>query len=629
MILPMAKIRILGLRDDLERTVQIILDLGLLHLARLQPKTEALRPVEHAPVQQRRQRYVHDTLADIDVIVELLSCTLLRERPSAPRPTPRDWNHWVHVARRTRRSLERTKEHRQDLDKERSRLVHFVRFADTFEDMARAVGELTGQSAYSLVVPHTDVAALRIQMKATLGQAVEVHTRPLDSGDVAVLLLVPEDREQAIEHLLSDSGVLDLRLPLDCKSSSLRRAAPQMLERIEAIDEEIGEIETRRAETAMQLSAELARAKGAMEDWLRELEAMTRAAETRRSFVIEGWVPESSVAEVRQRIESSLGDMVAVEQVAEEEWEGEDAPVVLHNPGIFEPFEQITRMVPLPRYGTIDPTPFVGVFFPVFFGLILGDVGYAAVLLAISVVVRRQAKPDSRRQGIARIGTVCGFFTFAFGLAYGELFGDLGRHYLGMRPLLLDREEALLPFLGLTVAIGFVHVLLGLILGIVTGAHGPARHTVGRGLAAVMVLLIAVALMAAVDHLPAKLLTPVVVSILIVFPILIILEGIIAPIELLSTFSNILSYARIMALGTASVMMAVVANRLAGAMGSVLVGTLFALLFHLVNFVLGVFAPTIHSLRLHYVEFFGKFVSPGGIRYDPLRHWQPGDELAG
>ncbi|MDX2057111.1 MAG: V-type ATPase 116kDa subunit family protein, partial [Gemmatimonadales bacterium] len=107
------------------------------------------------------------------------------------------------------------------------------------------------------------------------------------------------------------------------------------------------------------------------------------------------------------------------------------------------------------------------------------------------------------------------------------------------------------------------------------------------------------------------------------FPVLVIAEGIIAPIEFLSTVSNVLSYARIMALGTASVMMAVVANRLAGSVGSVVVGVLFGLLFHLVNFVLGVFAPTVHGLRLHYVEFFGKFYSPGGAPFAPFGHWRP------
>jgi len=67
--------------------------------------------------------------------------------------------------------------------------------------------------------------------------------------------------------------------------------------------------------------------------------------------------------------------------------------------------------------------------------------------------------------------------------------------------------------------------------------------------------------------------------------------------------------------------MAVVANRMVGAFGGVVVGVMCALLFHLVNFVLGVFSPTIHMLRLHYVEFFGKFFSPGGIQYQPFRHW--------
>ncbi len=104
---------------------------------------------------------------------------------------------------------------------------------------------------------------------------------------------------------------------------------------------------------------------------------------------------------------------------------------------------------------------------------------------------------------------------------------------------------------------------------------------------------------------------------------MIILEGIVAAVELLGAIGHILSYARIMALGTASVMLAIVANRLAGAIGSALVGVLFALLFHLVNFALGLFSPTIHALRLHYVEFFGTFYSPGGTRYEPLGHWSP------
>ena len=98
-----------------------------------------------------------------------------------------------------------------------------------------------------------------------------------------------------------------------------------------------------------------------------------------------------------------------------------------------------------------------------------------------------------------------------------------------------------------------------------------------------------------------------------------------AVIELVGNFGQILSYVRIMALGMASLMLAVVANRMLGTMGSVLVGVLFALLFHLVNFAIGMFSPTIHALRLHYVEFFGRFLSPGGTTYRPLMHWHPSE----
>jgi V/A-type H+-transporting ATPase subunit I len=136
-----------------------------------------------------------------------------------------------------------------------------------------------------------------------------------------------------------------------------------------------------------------------------------------------------------------------------------------------------------------------------------------------------------------------------------------------------------------------------------------------------MVVLIVLALMAAFDMLPERFFTPLVITALVALPILIIGEGVLAPIEFVSTLGNVLSYARIMAVGTASVMMAIVANRMVGAFGAVWVGVLFALLFHLINFVLGVFSPTIHMLRLHYVEFFGKFYSPGGSQYRPFRHW--------
>ncbi len=171
-----------------------------------------------------------------------------------------------------------------------------------------------------------------------------------------------------------------------------------------------------------------------------------------------------------------------------------------------------------------------------------------------------------------------------------------------------------------------MHILLGLVLDVIAKLREGGREAIGPGVTLLMVALVVAALLAAVDVIPRGFFTPAVVAVLVLFPVLVVVEGILGPTELLSTLGHILSYARVMAVGTASVMMAVAANRMVGAFGSVLVGTLFALLFHLVNFALGVFSPTIHALRLHFVEFFGTFYSPGGTRYEPFGHWTPGPD---
>ncbi len=91
------------------------------------------------------------------------------------------------------------------------------------------------------------------------------------------------------------------------------------------------------------------------------------------------------------------------------------------------------------------------------------------------------------------------------------------------------------------------------------------------------------------------------------------------PIEFISLIGNILSYLRIAAIGLASVYLAKVANDMAGMVGNLIVGVILAILIHALNLVMGAFSPTIHSLRLHYVEFFRKFYEGGGRPYQPFR----------
>ncbi len=624
MILDMARVRVLGPKDELQPVLERIQDLGLVHFVESQ-ESGALRQLVRTPQQERHLRNVRQVAEDADTAIRLLGEAPTPSRRAAESLTlPRA----ALIAGRTRRALEALEDRRQQLEEERSLILKFQPFFSTFDKIALSGIDLDGIRIFYLVLRASgeqELLRVRAALRTALGDAFELFSQPSASGESAMVLAVSTADATRAEALLNEAGVQPLPLPDEFKEGGSTHTIQRMRARLKELPQDLAKVETERDRIANERGRDLARIQASLHDHLATITTMEKAVVTPRAFVFEGWIPSAARGDLERRLKRSFGDKVEVETISKEDWEGEMAPVVLKNPRLFRPFEAITRMMPLPQYGSVDPTPFVAVFFPMFFGIALGDIGYGALLAAVSLVLRFRSRPDTKRRAISEIGLACALFSIVFGFLYGELFGDLG-HRLGLHPILFSREETVIPFLGLALALGLVHIVIGLCLGAVNRFRGSKRHAIGRAMAAVMVVLVALALMAAFEMLPARFFTPLVITLLVLFPILIVAEGVLAPIELVSTIGNVLSYARIMAVGTASVMMAVVANRMTGAFGPVLVGLLFALLFHLINFVLGVFSPTIHMLRLHYVEFFGKFFSPGGVEYRPFRHWSPRED---
>jgi V/A-type H+-transporting ATPase subunit I len=127
----------------------------------------------------------------------------------------------------------------------------------------------------------------------------------------------------------------------------------------------------------------------------------------------------------------------------------------------------------------------------------------------------------------------------------------------------------------------------------------------------------------ATSFLPAHFFTPAMIVLLLGLVLVAVPAGplgvLLGPLEVLETVGNILSYLRLAAIGLSSVYLALVANRLAGLTGNILVGVIVALLLHSLNFALGILSPSIQSLRLHYVEFFRQFYQGGGLAYRPFK----------
>lgn len=618
MILKMSRIRMLGPRERLQTCLGCIQHVGLVQL--VEPaETESLIPLGLTLEQEHHVRSVRNVVEDVDSALELLGETPRPPKAAEEIPLPQA----ALIAGRTRRELEALAEQRQGLEEERALILKFRPFFSAFRKIGDSGLDLDGIRVFYLVLREDgehELQRMRAALRQALGDGFELLSQPSESGESAMLLAVPTADATKAEQLLSEAGVQSLSLPDQFEEEGVTATIQRMQARLDELPKELSALERDRARIGRERGRELAWIQASVRDHLATVEAMEKAVVTPRAFVLEGWVPKAVQPELERKLGLCCGAGFEIETMSSEEWAGDTVPVVLKNPRLFRPFEAITRMMPLPKYGTVDPTPFVAVFFPMFFGVVLGDVGYGSILALVSLILRLRSRADTTLRSVSEIGLACALFSIIFGFLYGELFGDLG-HRIGLHPIIFNREEAFFPFLGFAIALGLVHIVVGLLVGAVKMFHGDKRRALGKGMAALMVVLIALALMAASGMLPERFFTPLVITTLVALPILIIGEGVLAPIEFVSTLGNVLSYARIMAVGTASVMMAVVANRMVGAFGSVVVGILFALVFHLINFVLGVFSPTIHVLRLHYVEFFGKFYSPGGAQYRPFRHW--------
>lgn len=459
--------------------------------------------------------------------------------------------------------------------------------------------------------------------EATHG-AAQVVTGNIDAATCAMLIMVPGDYADAIGLLLDDHDVSRLRLPPEFETYSAEDAIAALEKRLQAIPAETQAIEAEIQTMGSQWSARLFACSCALHNELEVYRIFAQMGQTEMTVVLAGWVPEADVTRFEAALAERIGDHVVIADVPLTTELQARVPIVLTNPPITRSFESLVNLFSTPRYNGFDPTVLMAIFMPVFFGMMLGDIGYGVLLLALVGWLRRRLSPGTARDIMTILG-LGAIWAVVFGVLYGELFGTLGEQF-GLHAVWFDRADPahLLDLLGLTVAVGAVHLTLGLILGIWEGLRARSRHDLfdrgGRLLGLVALFLLAGTL---AEFLPSALMTPAVAALIVGVVLMAASVGrigiLLAPIEMIGLVGNVLSYLRIAAIGLSSVYLALVAGEIAGVIGSMIVGGLIAVLLHALNLALGAFSPTIQSLRLHYVEFFRNFYEGGGRLYEPFR----------
>ena len=622
MIIRMSKVEIAGPRDLLLPALETIEQLGVLQIdaSLREPAHEGaaqgIRPLALDGRTLAERLFLEDLKIKVERLLELLPEVEARESYLSP---SRAISSVAALVAKHLEAAEAQARRRDALQAELAGLDRYLVFLSTVQSLAPHEAERAGLEYIGVEV--RDPAALE-QLTRVAGSVLlgaEVRTARAADGSWFGLLTTEKELAEKLKEGLRGNQIPEVALPDYLAGLPLSGKLDAARARHDKLAAELAAIDAEARALAVAWRGMYANVLGWLRHRLTLLRTSAAVYETDRCFVLFGWMPAAGVDALRRALVERHGDAMVVEEKEILHQELEDVPVTLRNPPYFRPFELLVRLLPTPRYTSIDPTPFIGIFFPLFFGMILGDVGYGLLLLLAAAAIVLFVKQRRTLRQAGQILLVSSLYTIVFGVVYGEFFGDLGERLFGFEPPWLDRRTAILPMLYFALAVGAVHVMLGLALGLASSLKGHRRREAAARLLTMLAMLCIAGVLASYFAPVAELMRkPLLMALLVIAPVLLLAGGLLAPFELLRHVGNIVSYARIMAVGLASVLLAYVANRMAGAAGSVWVGVFVAVLLHAFNIVLGVFAPTIHALRLHYVEFFSKFVETGGPRYQPL-----------
>ncbi|MFO0584397.1 MAG: ATPase [Anaeromyxobacter sp.] len=618
MILPMAQVRLLGPRELRERALAFLQDEGVLELrAPSSADGGTVRPRPIDPLGAEREARLEDQRARALALAERLPA--VAPGPPAAMPPPGSPELAARLA-----GLEvevgALLARRAALAQEREEAERFARLVVALAPFRHALDPGLEPELHGLVL-RTDPEALALleqEVARITGGACEIQSRTLDPEHVGVLLVVPRAHGRAVGALLFERGVDEVRLPARCAGEGIYEVLVNLHARLQEVPGELAAADAELARMAASYVPALAAAAAGAASALARERAGARSGETRFAFVISGYMPEERVEALRAAAHAALGDRVVLLSAPPPRAAWADVPVVLRNGPAVRPFERLLALVPLPRYGSIDPTPWLAVFFPLFFGLVLGDVAFGVLGLAVALGLRWRRVGGALGRDLAAVAAACSASALVFGLLFGEALGALGEH-VGLRPLLMDRRGRVLELLALALGVGAVHVAVGMALGVAGSIRaGHRREAIAR--AGRLVLLLAAAVLAAAlgGALPRPFATGAAIAAGMGLLAAVLSEGPMAALDVVLGLGNVLSYARLMALGLASVLLAEVANLVAGALRPAAAGLAVAVLLHAVNFTLGLISPTVAALRLHYVEFFEKFYDAGGEPYRPF-----------
>lgn len=457
-----------------------------------------------------------------------------------------------------------------------------------------------------------------------------------------VLSLVSTDREQHYFLLIAHQSILDEAIDqLKAKGFSLvqfKDIQGTAAQQIEQINKELNTLIEQR-ESLISKIVSMANHREGLQQAIDVMtienkrdEVLNGLVGTVNTVLLEGWTPVSAQKDVAAILEKN-GCAYEFSAPTEEE----EPPVLIENNALVRPYGMVSELYALPTYQSgLDPNPFMAPFFFIFFGLMMADVGYGILISLGGYFILKKARPQGGLQSMAQLAVQCGLSTIFWGIMFGSYFGNfvtafttsmLG-HPFTIDPVMFDPLTNPMPLFILSLAFGVVQIFLGLILkGYLLLKHvsfKDALFDVGFWLILLGGLVVCV--------LNVK--TGLTIAALGALGILLtagrehknilrrLVGGLGSLYGITSYLSDVLSYSRLLALSLATAVIGQVMNTMGTLGGSTVFGwILFVAIFvigHIFNLAINILGTFVHTSRLQYIEFFGKFFESGGRKFTPL-----------
>ena len=403
--------------------------------------------------------------------------------------------------------------------------------------------------------------------------------------------------------------------------------------RLKTIESERATVKSELRVVAEQWDDEILALKEQIENEKEKNEILSAFVQTKDAYMLEAWVPVKDTEKVEQLVETTSEGHCAFELIEIEGTDDEDVPILQQNGWYAKPFEFLVDMYSPVRYNEIDPTIFVAIMFPIFFGFCLTDAVYGLIVSLIGVVLLRglgKIKPSMNAFGWILIWS--GLWAVILGLITNGFIGDFPERIMGFRlPTVFAPVEAFVhpdTILIIAIAIGIIYTNIGFIIGAIDNMrYGNKKEAIGSQfcwfvLEAGVILLALGYLMPAIGMIGMALGGVLIIACI---GMLVYANGAYGVMDIFGFMGDVLSYARLLALCLATGGIAMTVNILAQMVDNMIpfVGIILAVIIfiggHIANFAFQVLGAFINALRLNYVEFFSQFFMGGKGKFEAFK----------